>query len=81
MATTKSERAALLSILRHLERAHTFLQEKTVAVCRYKAAATTTDDYENECVGNALCTIDKDIGSDLTGLYEGIRLLRAFLER
>lgn len=74
----KTQVQALLSVLQHAERANRYISDTRTAVCMVKERATTRLDYQRSD-GRALCEVAKDIGSDLTGLPEAIRLLKDFI--
>jgi len=75
--TQKQERE-LFTILEHLRRAQRYIDQPDIAVCRKGGMATTLLHYTRPG-GPPLYEVDKGIGSDLTGLPEGIRRLREFL--
>ena len=75
---TRKQRETLESILYHARRAETYIKEPTLAIARKGGMATTTLHYTNP-QGNVLYEVDKTIGSNITGLYEAIRLLDRFL--
>ena len=53
-------------------------EQPTVAIARKGGTATTTLHCVNQ-QGTVLYEIDKEIGSDITGLYETVRSLERFL--
>ena len=76
---TKQQRTTLALAERHLTRALDFIMSERIAVARVERQATTTLHYVRPD-GTALYSIAKDIGSDLTGLPEGLRHVRALLD-
>ena len=76
---TRKQTDRLTRVLYHLNRANGYINQSDVAVARKCSMATTTLHYVRPD-GSALVSVDKQIGSDLTGLAEGIRELQNFLE-
>ena len=76
---TRKQTDRLLTVLYHLNRANGYINQPDVAVAHKCSQATTTLHYSRPD-GSALYSVDKQIGSDLTGLAEGIRQLQMFLE-
>lgn len=76
---TKAQQQHLQIIVDSLIRGNSLLQAADIAVCRVKAAATTTLDYKNAVDTHALSAINKEIGSDLTGIPDGIHQLLQFI--
>ena len=80
-------------VLAHLERAAKYLADERISVARREARPTTTLHFlpqstrpkelspAKEREPYFLYEVDKDIGSDLTGLQMGIDLLAAFIVR
>ena len=64
---TAAQARAIETVLYHLNRAEAFLADDDVRVCRAKDMATTTLDFMLPD-GKAASEINKDYGSDLTGL-------------
>lgn len=75
---TRKQRTALEAILYHAKRAERYIKQPTVAIARKGGTATTTLHCVNQ-QGTVLYEIDKEIGSDLTGLYETVLSLERFL--
>jgi hypothetical protein len=76
----KREEKQLWAILRHLQRGTDYLRSARVAVAeRGQNDATTTQHY-SRADGSTLYEIDREIGSDLTGIWEAQRLLIALLD-
>lgn len=76
---TKKQRRAIEQALYHAKRAHKFLQQKDIAVGRLDTFASTTLHYTRSD-GSTFYAIDKEIGSDLTGVQASIELLQDFLK-
>jgi len=75
---TKKQRNELGAVLESLRRADQYLRGPNVAVCRKGGAATTTLHY-TRADGSVMFEVDKEIGSDLTGLGMGLDKLSLFL--
>lgn len=75
---TKKQRTAIEYALRNAERAFMFIQSGHIVVARKGGPATTTLHYAR-ADGSTLYEIDKQIGSDLTGLENTIKALSDFL--
>jgi hypothetical protein len=75
---TKAQHKALSAVLYHAKRAQDYIQKpKIVITCEEVYASTTL-----HCVskaGTILYPLDKNIGSDITGLYDATHLLERFL--
>lgn len=71
---TLAQRSAVDNAIYHLDRAQKFLSRPDIAVAVYREQTTTTLDY-TRADGKVLCTIAKDIGSDLCGLEDARRNL------
>jgi hypothetical protein len=78
-AMTKKKLRELENILQSLKRGQTFLKDERTLVCRKKSVATTTLDFKNE-KGEVCVSVDKWIGSDLTGVDMGVESLAKFIE-
>lgn len=77
---TRRQLTDLEHVLYHAKRAQAYLADPSVAVCRSGGPATTSLHYTRaDGTGGSLYPVDKEIGSDLTGLPESIRLLESFL--
>lgn len=75
---TRKQTEALQATLYHLKRAEKYIHDPLTAVTRRCSVATTTLHY-TRADGSVLYEVDREIGSDLTGLREGIRRLERFL--
>ena len=75
---TKNDRIALRIVLLHAERAKSFLDDPQIAVARRGTIATTTLHY-SRADGSTLYEINKEYGSNLTGLESAIERLGHFL--
>ena len=75
---TRKQRTALEAILYHAKRAEKYIKQPNVAIARKGGMASTTLHCVNQ-QGTVLYEIDKEIGSDITGLYETVRSLERFL--
>lgn len=75
---TRRQTGDLEYVLRNLECAQSFLNQHDVSVARKSKLAITTLHY-TRADGNTLYEIDKQIGSDLTGIGNAVGALRAFL--
>ena len=78
MKLTKKARDDLRFVLRNAERAHIYISSPNIAVARKGGPATTTLHY-TRADGSALYEVDKEIGSDLTGLKSAIAALATFI--
>ncbi len=78
MKLTKQAREELRTVLYHFERAKDYLERNDVAIA-HKSRATTTLHFTCAGFPYALYEVDKEIGSDLTGLAEGIKQLAQFI--
>lgn len=80
---TRAQEHSLRSILRHLTRAHGYIQQDQIVLATKATQATTTLHLSRPAsdAGPALVVypLAKDIGSDLVGLGMGIKQLRSFL--
>ncbi len=75
---TRAQTATLETTLYHLKRAQRYLTSEKTAVCRRDTMASTTLHY-SRADGKALYEVEKEIGSDLTGLADGIRQIERLL--
>lgn len=75
---TKKQAAELESILRRLGEAEKYLMSDDVAVCRKGGVATTTLHYTRQD-GSVLYEVNKEAGSQLVQLREGMRQLMNFI--
>ena len=78
MKLTQKQAAHLRLILNDLERAHAYINKPTTILAVVKGMATTTLDFTLPG-GRAAFEVDKEIGSNLTGLAMGISKLTHFL--
>lgn len=88
---TKFERATIRAARDHAQRALDFIRRPDVEVCRHTGHPTTVDysrgpltadqrrHFPRACPAQGLIAIDKEIGSDLTGLEMTIRELDRLL--
>ena len=76
---TRKQTAAVEYALRNLERAKAYIMSKDVAVARRGNFASTTLHY-SRADGSTLYEIDREIGSDLCGLDNGINTLKMLLQ-
>ena len=88
---TKLERERLSSARQHAQRALDFIRRPDVEVCRHTGHPTTLDYsrspvtpdlrrlFPDACLAQGLIAIDKQIGSDLTGLEMAIQELDRLL--
>lgn len=79
MKLTRKQRAALTRAVEHAERASRYLFRESTAICHVRNCATTTLDFTRQRDERVLCEVEKHYGSDLTGLGESIKMLRAFI--
>ena len=75
---TKKQTAQLESVLRRLCEAEKFLMADDIAVCRKGGVASTTLHYTRQD-GNVLYEVNKQVGSQLVQLREGMRELLNFI--
>ena len=78
MRLTLQARNELHTLLDRLTQAQEMIRNPRTVVC-VRSHGTTTLDYKRPD-GTSVYEIDKDIGSDLTGLYDGIELIHRFLQ-
>lgn len=86
MATlTKKQRAALESVLYHLNRAAKYVRDDSTVLAR-KTPLCSDGRGSNSLVyvspsdrTNGVVSVNKDIGSDMTGLYQAASELERFL--
>ena len=75
---TRKQIASLESILRNFTQAQAYLMADDIAVCRKGGAATTTLHYTRQD-GSVLYEVNKNCGSQLCQLQEGMRQLLNFI--
>lgn len=75
---TKAQRGQLEAALYHAKRALAYIDRDNIAVCLKGDKATTTLHYTRED-GSSLYPLCKDIGSDLCGLQDAVRILQNIL--
>lgn len=75
---TRRQTQNLERILYHLQRADNYLSQPTLVVTKRCQAATTTLHFTRSD-GQVLYEVNKEYGSDLTGLKQGIHDLEKFL--
>ena len=83
MKLSKKQRKALALVLHHLERAEKCLKKEDVAGIAIKTDFPNGASYSignKECSGvHSVNVVNKNMGSDITGLYTARRLLSDFL--
>jgi hypothetical protein len=79
MRLTKAARTELRRVLYDAERAAEYLRSDDVVVARRKEQPTTTLDYVRHEDTTVLTEVNKEYGSDLTGLAAAIDRLASFL--
>jgi len=62
-----------------LERAFSYLNRESVLLCRQDSVATTTEHYTNGHGRPPILPVNKLYGSDITGLNNGIVLLKSLI--
>lgn len=72
-------RRELELVLLDLKRANDYLTKADVAICRKGGVATTTLHMERKLDGAVFYEVNKEIGSNITGVEEGIRKLERLL--
>ena len=82
MKLTRKQRGAIEEVLLHAERAAKYLFSPRIAIARVSSVtfATTTLDFTRQSDGRVLYEVEKEYGSDLTGLPAAIRHLQAILK-
>ena len=75
---TKKQKHDVRRILWELDRAITFIKSDRVKLC-VKSRGSTTIEYVNP-EGEYITSVCKEIGQDLTGLYNGRISLQKFLD-
>jgi hypothetical protein len=89
---TQKHLAELTAIMAEIDRAIGYIQNDNVSICSRKMRATTTLDFSRQPIPEALQTetsrrlghyalteVNKDIGSNIMGLYEAKRRLQSIL--
>ncbi len=79
MKMTGKVRNELELVLLDLKRARDYLAKESIAVCHKGGTATTTLHMTRKLDGAIFYEVNKEIGSNLTGLAEGIRKLDLLL--
>ena len=77
---TRKQLAELDLAFRHARRAHDYLTRPDVAVARKGQPATTTLHY-TRADGSTLYEVNKEYGSDLTGLETAMSVLESFIAK
>jgi len=75
---TRKQRESLETILYHAKRAERYVRQPNISIARKGGMASTTLHCVNQ-QGTVLYEVDKEIGSDLCGLYDAVRSLDRFL--
>ena len=75
---TRYQRSELESILYHAKRAQEYIQKPKIVIACEENYASTTLHFVRKAV-MILYPLDKNIGSDITGLYDAVRLLERLL--
>jgi hypothetical protein len=76
---TKRQRGELERIRYDLKRALDYINAPNTAVCRIGGPATTTLHMTRQLDGRVFMEVNKEIGSHLCGLGEGLRKVDAML--
>ncbi len=76
---TRKQVAALAQALHHARRAQLYIAGKDIAVARKGTRSTTTLDFVRASDGAVLYEVSKELGSDLCGLWDCVRMLEQFL--
>lgn len=83
MKLSKKQRKALALVLHHLERAEKCLKKEDVAGIAIKTDFPNGASYSignKDCSGvHSVNVVNKNVGSDITGLYTARQLLSDFL--
>ncbi len=83
MKLSNKQRRTLESVLLHLERAEKYLKREDVAGIAVKTDYPNGASYSignKECSGvHSVNVVNKNVGSDITGLYTARQLLSDFL--
>jgi hypothetical protein len=84
MKLTKTQQQQLYYILHHIERANKYLLDDKVVGIAHKTDSPNGASYT---INNTDCStihhvdvMDKHIGSDITGVYDTLKLLKRFIE-
>lgn len=80
MKLTKQAVKELSRIIEHLNRAHSYIQGPDLAICHKGNYASTTDHYTRDKDKTTLLEVNKDYGSNITGLEMGLSHLKRFVE-
>lgn len=75
----KRDRRELELIMLDLRRAADYLAKQDVAVCRVGGQVTTTLHMTRKMDGKIFYEVNKEVGSNLCGLQEGMRKLERML--
>lgn len=79
MKLTNKVRRELELVILDLKRARDYLAKDTIAVCHKGGVATTTLHMTRKMDGAIFYEVNKELGSNLTGLCEGLRKLDRML--
>ena len=79
MKLTKQAKAELSRVLSHLHRANEYIKKPDTVIARVSTNPTTTIHYTRAIDNTCLYSVDKEIGSDLTGLQQGLNDLLKFI--
>jgi hypothetical protein len=75
---TKKQLSRIEYALRNLERANNYLMQENIVIAHKDNIASTTLHYSRND-GKCLYEVEKNYGSDLTGLFNGISELKAII--
>lgn len=77
---TKAQRHELDQLRYHLERGIAYLRHESTVVCyRQNRPATCTTDYRSHDGKTSLAPVSIEIGSNIVGLYDALKIVKDFL--
>lgn len=77
---TRRQRSGLEAVAADLARAIGYVRDQRMALCTVRGAATTTLDFTRQADDKVIYEVDKEIGSNMTGLSMASARLSAFLD-
>ena len=77
---TRQQTRELLGVVSSLDRALRYVVRDRTAICYRDTMATTTLHYSRADGSAHLVEVEKEIGSDMTGLRTGLDSLKKFLD-
>lgn len=78
---TKTQKAQLNQALHHAKRAQAFIKRPDIHVCRETKTTVEPHNTFRNVDGTTVASINKDMGSDLTGIEAAMDAITAFMEQ